>query len=105
MSTSENKPDAELIEVCARFDELERKLDAGPDEDEPYVAFCAAISEQQGPLLDLLVTLHATTLEGHRARARSFLLHVRGELGGPAPDERILHALVRDLAAESPPTR
>ena len=75
-------PDAELLAVCDEFDGWERRFlatdfeVAGDDTPEGQ----AAESEQrrcadaQYPLVDRMCELQATTLEGHRARARSLAL-------------------------------
>ena len=74
-------PDADLMEACAAFDELERAYiaaggnwDAGSPEELASDAERERLSEAQEPLVDRICELCAVTREGHVARARSLAL-------------------------------
>ncbi len=99
-------PDADLIHLCAEFDALERKMQAGPPaglkfgEDEIWNE---AIFAPQRILLDLICAARCTTLEGMRARARTFALWQEDDPSFSPDsgywDDRMGFALMRDLAA------
>lgn len=107
--------DAELIELCARLIALERQRLGPPRpqtlaEEHARAASDAALCEEAAGLVPRIAELRATTLEGHRARARARaramlaggLVDARGEPFISVvmeDDERLLIALLRDLAA------
>ena len=102
-------PDAELIEVCAEFDAWERRFlatDFEADSDTP--AGQAAATEQQRcadaqeSLVDRMCELRATTMEGHRARARSLALPDLELMKAESDDSSdcLTAAIVRDLIGE-----
>lgn len=103
--------DAELIELCARLIALERQRLGPPRpqtlaEEHARAASDAALCEEAAGLVPRIAELRATTLEGHRARARAMLagglVDARGEPFISVvmeDDERLLIALLRDLAA------
>ena len=103
-------PDGELLAACAAFDALERAYvaavgDYEPGSDEQVVAEAKQerVSDAQGPLIKRMCSLHATTREGHAARARSLALW-DAELMKPAPGDTgksLTAAIVRDLLAGS----
>jgi len=105
--------DAALILACARFSALERQMLAtfdGPDRIDDDIArdvVLAALREAQGPQIDLVCRLRATSLAGHRARAAAFAVWDGGETAYRAAsqaslEDRVLAALVRDLAGVEP---
>ncbi len=103
-------PDADLLEACAAFDDLERRYLATDFEADSSTAYGQAVVEEQRrcfdaqvPLLNHLVELRATTLEGHRARARSLALWDAELLKDGDGDfgECLTAAIVRDLLAGS----
>ena len=96
---------AELLEACAAFDELERAYiaaggdwHAGSPEELASDAQRERISEAQEPLVDRICDLHAVTREGMAARARSLALW-DGEMMKPQKDTGgwLTQAIVRDL--------
>ena len=98
-------PDARLIALCTRFDDLEHQLNRSFQEDsksEATEVFQDKLRERQRPLLQQIIELRATTLEGAQARAK--MLHLwsptmarNGKQGGYW-DDMMVWALVRDLA-------
>ena len=103
-------PDADLMEACAAFDELERAYiaaggnwDAGSPEELASDAERERLSEAQEPLVDRICDLHAVTREGMAARARTLALW-DAELMKPDRvfiEDRLIQAIVRDLLAGS----
>ena len=101
-------PDAELLEVCAAFDEMERASLATFQGQEPGSAEETAaetererLSEAQEPLVERMCELEAITREGAAARARSLALW-DAELMKPDRcfiGDRLTAAIVRDLLA------
>lgn len=99
-------PDAELLSVLAEFDALELRfleIMARPGDTDPWKAELDEIDAAQDALVDRIYGLHATTLEGFRARARVLARHepalfqlVKGETDSV---EWMVAALVRDLMA------
>ena len=96
---------AELLEACAAFDELERAYiaagrdwHAGSPEELASDAQRERISEAQEPLVDRICDLHAVTREGMAARARGLALW-DGEMMKPQKDTGgwLTQAIVRDL--------
>ena len=103
-------PDAELIALCDRFNELEREIiatygmldDEHEDEED---ALRAPMEQAQKPLFEKIMGLRATTIEGHRARAAMFRLWY-SQLEGEGRSEgfwagRMAWALVRDVLDET----
>lgn len=109
-AVSGSNPDAELIRMCAEHDALEhrvRALDytALPDSEEEagFEAASDALSAQQGPILERICELRGTTLEGLRARARTWALWMgeqTRDVPGDYPERRMIRALIRDLLGE-----
>lgn len=104
LATPTASPDAELIRLCVEFDAIEQKH---------YAAFCAsndddareaamdAMADEHEPLIDRIVELRPTTIEGARALARSLHLWTHGDFAdGATTDERLARALVRGLIGE-----
>jgi hypothetical protein len=98
-------PDAEMLEACAAFDELERASLAtfqehrfGSPEEETGEAERWRVACAQDPLVKRICELQAVTLEGQVARARSYALW-DAELMKPQDDiEGVFkQAIVRDL--------
>ncbi|TLU71478.1 hypothetical protein [Lichenicoccus roseus] len=102
---SSTGPDAELIALCAAFDEFEQQRiqsHAEDGEDDEVEAFRDDLFDKQEPLLRQIVTLRATTMEGARARARMLRLwDAELEKNGRHEDDfwnsQMIWALVRDL--------
>ena len=102
--------DAELIALCGRFNELERLCEATYDgvsieAEEAAEAHREPWKVEQEDLLDRIIPLQATTLDGFRARARMWALW-DGELKKDGEqssywEDRMAWALVRDLIAEA----
>lgn len=101
-------PDAALLRLCAEFDALERQYQAlfvganaeGDDAEERRKPAEDAIAALQGPLLDRICALRATTPEGWRARAGTLALyapHIARHDPGDHVDSRMVGALLRDL--------
>ncbi|MDQ2801892.1 MAG: hypothetical protein M3Y41_04080 [Pseudomonadota bacterium] len=70
------QPDAELVALCARFDALERQINAlfgrpAAIEDEDVHDAIEPIWKAQLKLTEMICSLRATSLAGHRARASS----------------------------------
>ncbi len=101
-------PDADLLEVCAAFDALERASlatfqghAAGSPEEEAADAERERLSEAQEPLVDRICELQAITREGMAARAHSLALW-DAELLKPDrtyTGDKLTAAIVRDLLA------
>jgi hypothetical protein len=99
-------PDAELLEACAAFEELERAYIAvpgdyapGSPEEEEADAERDRITAAQASLVDRICELRAVTREGLAARASSLALW-DGELMKDRErdvGERLTAAIVRDL--------
>jgi len=105
---ADHRPDAALIAVCAEFDVIERHINshyAGGsrkiEDDEERDAVIAPLQEAQRPLLDRIIALRATTLDGFMARARTLALwdpDAMRQIGpGHYLEDRILAALLRDM--------
>ena len=101
-------PDAELIALCARFDELERQINAtfGTMEDEHAEdVLRVPMQEAQELLFERIMSLRATTIEGHRARAAMYRLWYDPLEGEGRPERnwagRLAWALVRDVLGET----
>ena len=104
------RPDAELLEACAAFDALERayiaSFDGLPEIEGPAMDAhreeSAAIWDAQKPLVAMMVASQPKTLAGHAARARSLALweddNPSGDVGSEFVNERLLGAILRDLA-------
>ena len=107
-----HEPDAALIAICRRISAIDDELSAtfaGRDYNDPeevrLEAVRADLMDEQGELLAETHDLHATTLEGHRARARTYLRYYEGveqtgQIGGYMNDQMVW-LLVRDLAGGS----
>ena len=103
-------PDAELLQTCASFDEMERASlatfqgqEPGSAEETAAEAERERLSEAQEPLVERVCELEATTREGMAARARSLALW-DAELMKPDRcfiGDRLTQAIVRDLLAGS----
>ena len=103
-------PDAELLQTCAAFDEMERASLATFQGQEPGSAEETAaetererLSEAQEPLVERMCELEAITRDGMAARARSLALW-GAELMKPDRcfiGDRLTAAIVRDLLAGS----
>ena len=100
--------DAELIELCGRFDALERGIGAlhssgsAPiTDDDERAAAAAPMEARQDALLGRLCAMRAVTLAGLAARADTLALWAdldRAEsCEGDCWDDRMLAALLRDL--------
>ena len=98
---------ASILSLCAAFDALQRSkqaiFDAMPD---GYERECAVdeIDLQQEPMVERVAELHATTMEEHRARARSLSFYLgeqqlREDAESGCWHERLTAAILRDLAA------
>jgi len=105
--------DAALLAAYKRFCALERRMlhvIEGPgriDDDDARDPVLEVFRDAQRPHLDLLCRLRATSLAGHRARAIAFALWDGGETAHRAAlhgllEDRLLAALVRDLAGLDP---
>ncbi len=102
---SDAGPDAELIALCAAFDEFEQqriRSHKEDGEDDVAEAFRDGLFDKQEPLLRQIVTMRATTIEGARARARMLRLwDAELEKDGRHEDDmwnsQMIWALVRDL--------
>ena len=100
--------DAKLLAACAAFDALEHEaaaLQTGPGrivDDEARIRALAIIVERQEPWLERMCACHATGPVAWQARARSLALRDRDMLAGYEggdTDQRLLAALLRDMAA------
>ena len=98
--------DTALIEACRRFCELQKQFEsaattASQKEPEAFVELCERCKDREQPLIEAIVTLHATTLEAHRARAKTLqaLSADEPECDGDAVEDLLISALVRDLVA------
>ena len=106
-------PDAELIALCVRFDDLERRIRATYgslgntlDDEDAEDLLREPLQQAQKPLFERIMNLRATTIEGHRARAAMLRLwhdqlEGKGRSGGYWAD-RMAWALVRDVLGETP---
>jgi hypothetical protein len=102
-------PDAELISVCAKFDELERAYVAAGDGDifdgtseaRRRDSKRRGIVKTQGPLVKRMHALRATTAEGHAARARCIALWAPDlvEEGSGDFGAVLISAMLRDAIA------
>lgn len=107
--------DAQLIAACLAFDALERCVDAFNDPADPaYIEnddvrdrAAVPIEAEQAPLMERICLLRATTPQGKRARARSFLLWHKAidpAVDAAAPhrpwNDRLVAAMLRDLSEE-----
>lgn len=108
---ADHHADAELVAVCARFDAIERHINSHYsggsrkiEDDEERDAVLAPFQEAQAPLLEHIVELRATTLDGFLARARTLALWDAQAIRQIGPEnylnERLLAALLRDMAGE-----
>lgn len=105
-------PDGPLLAACAGFSNVERQRIAlydGPcriEDDDVRDAAMTPLMDQQLLFLNAMCAQRASGLAGHRARAIAFWLWDGGELAyralqSNALEDRLLAALVRDLAATS----
>ncbi len=105
---SDGRDDAELIAVCAEFDVIERHINShyaggsrNIEDDEERDAAIAPMEEAQAPLLERIIALRATTLDGFMARARTLALwdlDAMRQIGpGHYLEDRMLAALLRDM--------
>ena len=101
---SDASPDAELISLCAYFDELERQTTIsfvekgdGPEGEQ----YRDDLQGRQQALLHQIIQIRGTTMEGAQARARMLHLWYEGLQGnaeaGNYWNEKMIWALVRDL--------
>ena len=80
--------DSELLDACAAFDDLERqikevwRLPVPIEEEEAREAAEEPLKVLQGPLLDRICTLKATTPAGCIARARSWPCGTAARISG-----------------------
>lgn len=96
--------DAELIRLCAEFDRVERSriaLHEGDtqieDDDERDLAM-APLNDQQDEMAPLIWDTQASTLEGVRAKARSFALSYPEFLeDDDSWDKEFIASILRDL--------
>jgi len=103
-------PDADLIELCAQADALQRQVDrlwSGPTrilDDDERDAVQAPLIAKQRPTLALISELEALTLQGHATRARTLLAFDKDPLDCDSPymNEALMAAIVRDLALIRP---
>jgi len=107
--------DAELLDLIARFDALERRINltyqeghpAHIEDDHERDAFKAPMEAEQEELLDRICDLEARTLQGFKARAASLILwsaEAREAASGEAAEfwhDRLLGALLRDITREA----
>lgn len=105
-------PDADLIRLCAEFDDLERQSQKALDsvttlkEEDHADILTEAVRDWQEPLLDRICTLPCTTAAGRAALAASLILcdnqimFERDDRNAPA-NERLIAALVRNVAART----
>ncbi|GBQ79556.1 hypothetical protein AA13595_0059 [Gluconacetobacter johannae DSM 13595] len=109
-------PDAELLDACRQFDAIECRYQAAwkdvetQEEWERAENVCKApggIDDEHDRLRACLVRLHATTLEGHVARAKSLRLfadHFFEDDGDDKfSDVTIRSAILRDLVRDTQP--
>jgi hypothetical protein len=103
-------PDAALLAACAAFDTLEQHYTAGfcgkdmtHSEERARDAALKPIQTAQEPLVDIITTTPAKTLDGIRAKAKSLelwddgLIQKAGRDDGT--DDRLLASIMRDLTA------
>ena len=111
-------PDAHLLSLLARFDEIERHVQSlfaqktnTLEEEAAVDAATEPFKGAQSALLDEACSLSAVTLDGFRARAASLLLwdgemqrNINRVAAGRGDDiyddDRMIAALVRDLTAQ-----
>ncbi len=104
--------DGPLLSAAAAFCVIEQRmltLIEGPErvaDDDARDRLLTPLRDEQRPHLDALCRQRARSLAGHRARAVAFTLWDGGELAHRAQahgflEDRLLSALVRDLAAAS----
>lgn len=107
-------PDAELLALCDEFNEMERQIEVaysdgpgGINDDNKRDEVLEPVRARQDAILDRMVTIRATTIEGVRARGVLFATWGDDILQDWAKscgyDDRMLFALVRDAAALSGP--
>ncbi len=107
-------PDAELLRFCAEFLSLETLVEAansdgpsGIEDDDERAQVLAPVHARQGEILDQIVPIRATTVQGVKARAVMFATWggdiLRDWARSEYFDDRMLLALVRDVAALSDP--
>jgi hypothetical protein len=106
-------PDADLIAACAAYDDAERQFLAlyeNPeiaDDDAKLIPAMHSIENTQVPILDRICELKAVTPEGIRARVRTVFLEdleIKPEEileTSPFVNERLMAALLRDLAVDA----
>ena len=101
--------DADLIAACAEFNVLERQFLAlfdGPgriEDDDEREEPVARIHEAQKPILDRIVRLRATTMNGFLARIRTIMLedldlNPNKMAASQFMNEQLLGAFLRDFA-------
>ena len=98
--------DAELIAACAAYDDLNRRFcdvcETDDDEERMYAAQ-KYLSARMNTVLDRICSLQATTVEGFKARGATLALFIPEVLEkwgeSKYDDDRMLFALMRDLAA------
>jgi len=109
LSATPEQQNVELLLLCAGVDALQQQkrglFDAIEDDDERELAI-EAIDDLQEPMVRRLAELRATTLEEHRARARSVCTYIgKNQLNEDANSkylhERLTAAVLRDLAEET----
>lgn len=107
-----SSPDAELIELCNAFDVIERRLKEmfrnyanSPEEEEERDSLADPLVYEQQGLLNSICRIHATSLAGYKARAKTLRLWLPEAVDaadeGQCWAERMSAALVRDLAGEA----
>jgi hypothetical protein len=109
-SAAGTHPDAALLAACAAFDILEHHYTAGfcgkgltLGEECARDAALKPIQTAQVPLVDIITSTPAKTLDGIRAKAKSLelwddgLIQQAGRDGGT--DDRLLASIMRDLTA------
>ena len=101
-------PDAELLEACAAFDELEAQANAtftGYENDSPEEAAAeverSRIYDEQDPYVDVICSTVAKTKEGMQAKARSLMAWAPDMLRYGGREELLLGSLLNDLLAGS----
>jgi hypothetical protein len=103
-----NGPDAELIALCATFDDLSRQFDGlhvGPnriEDDEIRDVALDPIERQQKPLIDAICIRRAVTPDGISAKARSLIVWAPDWLQpNPFWDERLIASILADLTGSA----
>lgn len=101
-----SNPDAELIQAARRFAELERQYqficnEAGLS-DEDTDELVEQMRPERAALLQKVVTMRATTWEGHLARARAAFIYTKDVLDKEATsgawNELLVWSVLRDMA-------